>query len=68
MNAIVVVFIPADDGQLPAQQAAGDNLAILRQGLGLGMAKTDSRQTSDRNQTSPPFWTWFIENPPGCGA
>ena len=70
MNATVIVFMPGRDSQslteqasvlpvvdtLPPQSAESDNTGA------------DLRQTSSRDQATPPFWTWFIENPRRCGA
>jgi hypothetical protein len=60
MKAIMIVFRPAPDGQTPPPQmpaaTASDKPGPLADFDG-------GRLLSDCNQTPPPFWTWFVENP-----
>jgi hypothetical protein len=64
MNAIVFVVMPASDSQRLAEQVA----ELLPTGGGSNDTKASLRTTSEPDQTNPPFWTWFIENPRRCGA
>jgi len=68
MNAILIVLVPARNGQSLAEQAgAARDLDVWwfgDQNNGI----EDVRKGSSRKQTTPPFWTWFIENPRSCGA
>jgi len=51
MKEIVVIFVQAQDVNLPAGQPPG-------------AAKTDdASEPIVDNHSAPPFWTWFIENP-----
>jgi hypothetical protein len=51
MKEIVLIFVQAQDLNLPAEQPPG-------------AAKTDSGDQSMVDiESAQPFWTWFIENP-----
>jgi hypothetical protein len=69
MNAIVIVLVPTQDGQ-PLTEQAGvvPGLDIWQWRVGQDNGNTDLRKTSSRKEVTPPFWTWFIENPRSCGA
>jgi hypothetical protein len=64
MNAIVFVVMPASDSQRLAEQVVD----LLPTGEGSNHTKASLATTSEPDQTTPPFWTWFIENPRRCGA
>ena len=64
MNAIVFVVMPASESQRLAEQVVD----LLPTGGGSNHTKARRPATSEPDQTSPPFWTWFIENPRRCGA
>jgi hypothetical protein len=67
MNAIVIVLAPTQDGHpLTEQAGAVPGLDIWKWSVGQDRGNTDLRNISGRNQTIPPFWTWFIENPRSC--
>jgi hypothetical protein len=69
MNAMVIVFIPARNGQPVTEQVSPLRAVdFLPQGTYSDNAKAGLHQSSEREQTTPPFWTWFIENPRPCGA
>jgi hypothetical protein len=63
MKAIVIVFMSARNQQLarPALNGFSDRP---------GEAETPKAETPQpsREQTNPPLWTWFIENPLRCDA
>jgi hypothetical protein len=68
MKTIVVACIPARDAGLSAEKtiAEPNNGSLQRcDHLGLGIT---GRRLKKRDQSMPPFWTWFIENPRGRGA
>jgi hypothetical protein len=51
MKEIVVIFVQAQDVNLPAGESPS-------------AAKTDhAAESIVDNDSAPPFWTWFIENP-----
>jgi hypothetical protein len=62
MNAIVVVFMPARDGQPPSEQTAA------RPVVDLLPASPSFPATPEPDQGTQPFWTWFIENPRRYGV
>jgi hypothetical protein len=64
MNAIVFVVMPASDSQRLAEQVVD----LLPTGEGSNHTKASPPTTSEPDQTTPPFWTWFIENPRRCGV
>jgi hypothetical protein len=59
MNAIVFVVMPASDSQRLAEQVAD----LLPTGGRSNRTKARPPKTSEPDQTTSPFWTWFIENP-----
>jgi hypothetical protein len=51
MKEVVVIFVQAQDVNLPAGESSG-------------AAKTEhAAESIVDNDSAPPFWTWFIENP-----
>jgi hypothetical protein len=64
MNAIVFVVMPASDSQRLAEQVVD----LLPTGEGSKHTKASPSATSAPDHSTPPFWTWFIENPRRCGA
>lgn len=69
MNAIVIVFMQGSDGQLITDQGAARRVVdLLPQGTYSDNTKAGLRHTADPDQVTPPFWTWFIENPPRRGV
>jgi hypothetical protein len=70
MKTIVVVCVPTRDAGLSAEKTvAGPNNASLQRYDHSGFGITGrSLKPSKRDQSMPPFWTWFIENPRGRGA
>jgi hypothetical protein len=65
MKAIVVISVQAHDVEVRAGQSlAISTNASLRDGPALG---SDQANRADNltihNESAPPFWTWFIENP-----
>jgi hypothetical protein len=64
MNAIVFVVVPASDSQRLAEQVAD----LLPPGEGSNHTKASLAPTSQPDETTPPMWTWFIENPRRCVA
>jgi hypothetical protein len=61
MNAIVFVVMPARESQPLAEQAAA------RPVIDLLPPAASSPRISEPDQTTPPFWTWFIQNPRPIG-
>jgi hypothetical protein len=68
MNAILIVLVPARDGQSLTEQAGAARGLDLWRSVDQDNGNADGRKASSRKQTTPPFWTWFIENPRRCGA
>lgn len=67
MDAIVIVFMPTRDSRPGSEEVAALRVVNLQPPRsGLENAKTALLDNSE--QTTPPFWTWFIENPRSCGA
>ena len=70
MKTIVVVCVPTRDTGLSAEKA----IAAPNNGAPPGCDDLDiigasrSLESPKREQSTPPFWTWFIENPRGRGA
>jgi hypothetical protein len=63
MKAIVVEFTPVWSGWAPAEKmAVGRPDGTSRLKIDSDRPKTDLPQFSYGGET-PPFWTWFIENP-----
>jgi hypothetical protein len=65
MKAIVVIFFRASDVKPPAGQPLAILMSESLQWVAvLGADKTNRVDKSTvRNESVPPFWTWFIENP-----
>jgi hypothetical protein len=63
MNAIVFVVMPASDSQRLAEQVND----LLPTGGGSDRTKASLSTNSEPDQSTPPFWTWFIENPRPVG-
>jgi hypothetical protein len=63
MDAIVFVVVPASDSQRLAEQVVD----LLPTGGASDRTKASIPATSEPDQTAPPFWTWFIENPRPAG-
>jgi hypothetical protein len=69
MNAIVIVLVPTEEGQPLTEQAGSvPGLEVWQWRVDRDGGNADPGDTSSRQQTIPPFWTWFIENPRSCGA
>jgi hypothetical protein len=67
MDAIVVVFMPTRDSRPGSEELVALRVVNPEQPRsGFENPKTALLDTSER--TTPPFWTWFIENPRSCGA
>jgi hypothetical protein len=47
MKAIVLIFVRTRDVKLPAGQSLANR----------------ADNSTIHNESAPPFWTWFIENP-----
>jgi hypothetical protein len=63
MNAIVIVSgLAPDVPLLTAQATAGRGSDLVRRSFE-DNAKADLHQQPEPDQPTPPFWTWFIENP-----
>ena len=69
MKAIVIVFMPARNEEAATEQSLALRSAGTSQ-LPTNLAHAQDRfpQLPDSNQTTPPFWTWFIENPRHASA
>ena len=69
MNAIVIVLVPTQAGQpLTEQAGAVPGLDVWWWRVGQDNGDGDVRKTASRKKATPPFWTWFIENPRSCSA
>jgi hypothetical protein len=68
MNAIVIVLVPTQDGQPLTEQAGVARGLDIWRSVDQDNGNADVGKTSSRRETTPPFWTWFIENPRSCGA
>jgi hypothetical protein len=69
MNALVILLVPTPDGQPSTEQAgAVPALEVWQWRADQNKGKAGFLDSSSRQQTPPPFWTWFIENPRRCGA
>jgi hypothetical protein len=70
MKTIVVVWVPARDAGPSAEKAvAQPNLDGFQSPLSPAIRITKGGiESPKRDQSPPPFWTWFIENPRGRGA
>jgi hypothetical protein len=65
MKAIVVIFVRTRDVKLPAGQSLAISISQSLQRVAvLGADKANRADNSTiHNESAPPFWTWFIENP-----
>jgi hypothetical protein len=65
MKAIVVVFVRIRGVKWPAGQPLAVRINGSLQRIAVLGADETSRQDKStiRNESVPPFWTWFIENP-----
>jgi hypothetical protein len=65
MKAIVVIFVRTSDVKLPTGHPLAVEISGSSQGVViLGADKTDrADESTTHNESVPPFWTWFIENP-----
>ena len=64
MRTIVVVCVPTRDAGL-----SGLNNGSFQWGVDSGTRiMSRSLKPSKRKESTPPFWTWFIENPRSPGA
>jgi hypothetical protein len=65
MKAIVVMFVRMRDMKWPAGQPLAVRInGSLQEVAVLGADETNRQDKSTiRNESVPPFWTWFIENP-----
>jgi hypothetical protein len=70
MKTILVVCVPTRDAGLAAKKAsAGLNLDGFQSSVSPANRAVNGRiESSKREQPTPPFWTWFIENPRVGGA
>ncbi len=62
MRAIVVVIVRTLAAKLPVQDLTEPTVFGFKRCGDPDMRET--RHTEERS--TPPFWTWFIENPRGC--
>jgi hypothetical protein len=65
MKAIMVIFVRTRDVTLPAGQSLAISISASLQGVAVvGADKTNrAGKSTIHNESAPPFWTWFIENP-----
>ena len=63
MTAIVVIFIGTREVKPRARRTAVSMSESLQWLKILGPDKTTQNKPTIRNESVPPFWTWFIENP-----
>jgi hypothetical protein len=58
MNAILIVFMPTSSSRFAQQQPVTNTFS----------AELPPRldDTAGDDRSTPPFWTWFIENPRSC--
>ena len=64
MNAIVIALVPRHEGQPLTEQAGSvPGLEVWQSRIDRDNGNAGSGETPSRQQTIPPFWTWFIENP-----
>ena len=69
MNAIMIVLVPAHNGQSLTEQAGSmPGLEIWQCRIDRGTGNTDRNETSSRPPSPAPYWTWFVENPRSCWA
>lgn len=64
MNAIAIVLVPTQEGQ-PLTEQAGTmpSLDVWQHRIDQNNGNAALGESSSGQQTNPPFWTWFIENP-----
>jgi hypothetical protein len=60
MKAILVVFNAAGDGRASSEPMLG--IGPRERSQQLAVLNSDAGQLR-HDQSPPPFWTWFIENP-----
>ncbi len=67
MQTIVVIGVPKRDAEPSAEQASVGSINDRSQESIDGGARRTNRSStsSERDEVTPPFWTWFIENPRG---
>jgi hypothetical protein len=64
MKAIVVEFTPVWSGWAsPETAAAGRSDGSSRLKTDSARPQVELAQVSDGDHGTPPYWTWFIENP-----
>jgi hypothetical protein len=64
MKAIVVEFTPVWSGWTsPEKAGAGSSADSSRLKTDSARPQAGLPQLSDGDHGTPPFWTWFIENP-----
>jgi hypothetical protein len=65
MKAILVVCVPVCQVNVSSEKAAAQpNLDWFQSSDRPGTAITKARREAlEREQATPPFWTWFVENP-----
>jgi hypothetical protein len=69
MKAMVVVFSPACNGQEPSEQSiASRHNGAAKLEVASDRPKTDLSRLPNDDQKTPPFWTWFLENPRRVGV
>jgi hypothetical protein len=66
MKAIVVIFGGTHDAKLPAGELlairiSGNSQAVIISGA--DKKNHANKSTTKHNESAPPFWTWFTENP-----
>lgn len=68
MRWVVFIFVRSFDAQVSAGPAFAARQNRPTELLADSSSDTGRRaEWSFRKDSSPPFWTWFIENPRGCG-
>jgi hypothetical protein len=64
MKAILIVFMPGQNGQAVVEQSlALRSTGISQLPIDLNHAQNRFRQLQQSEERTAPFWTWFIENP-----
>jgi hypothetical protein len=65
MKAIVVIFVRTGDVKLSAGQSLAISISASLQGVAVVGADKINRadKSTIHNESAPPLWTWFIENP-----
>jgi hypothetical protein len=67
MNAIVLVVAPTADRPLLAEKTATVYISNVFPEF-VDNTTPKLLKPSESARTTPPFWTWFIENPRACAA